>query len=178
MAIPLLALVVGATFFFGFAMTNQQHVKVADRYAAWAAVRRADSSDLNGKFFADRARNVQHHAHDSTDETRRQYAEAVNAFYAPAGPMTAVAVTENWPRGRADRVSAEFPSSVGLWQQFTGAIEHSHHRDGSEWVRGQADLDELLAQEFLVGLDGNLQNIGPAGQRLGTILRNLYRSRW
>ncbi len=39
--IPLLALLISGMFFFGWALRNQQKVKVSDRYAAWRAVHNA-----------------------------------------------------------------------------------------------------------------------------------------
>ena len=43
MCIPLLALLISGMFFFGWAMRNQQKVKVSDRYAVWRAVHNANA---------------------------------------------------------------------------------------------------------------------------------------
>ena len=41
MCIPLLALLITGMFFFGWAMRNQQKVKISDRYAVWRVVHNA-----------------------------------------------------------------------------------------------------------------------------------------
>ncbi len=43
MCIPLLALVIAGTFFFGQVMRNQQRLRVADRYVAWRLVHNRDA---------------------------------------------------------------------------------------------------------------------------------------
>ncbi|MFW6066153.1 MAG: TadE family protein, partial [Planctomycetota bacterium] len=61
MVIPLLALVLGLTFFFGWVMTNQQRVRQASRYAAWRRVVRdsgISTRTLNRTFFGDTAESV------------------------------------------------------------------------------------------------------------------------
>ncbi len=36
--VPLIAIILGLTFFFGWAMRNQQRVIISDRYAVWRLV--------------------------------------------------------------------------------------------------------------------------------------------
>jgi len=48
MCIPLLALIIAATFFFGMVMRNEQQLCVTDRYHAWRTVHNSDASvDMN-----------------------------------------------------------------------------------------------------------------------------------
>ncbi|MHC4983662.1 MAG: TadE family protein, partial [Planctomycetota bacterium] len=61
LCIPLLAFVIMVIFFFGWAMSNQQQVKISGRYAAWGEVRGkglASPQRLNSMFFSKEAGSV------------------------------------------------------------------------------------------------------------------------
>jgi len=179
MAIPLLAMVIALTFFFGFAMTNQQHVKASARYIPWRAVEDGSgvsADELNTMFFHERAESIGAVGGIGPDETLREIVDRASWESAPAGDLLDLCITEHWPHGRSASVSAEFPSSVAAWRRFTGAIRHGHVRDGVEWRRGQVSYLEPIRDQFLMNLDATILGIDDAPLRES--LRRLYLQRW
>ena len=178
MVIPLLATIIGLTFFFGWTMTNQQHVRISSRYAAWRRVRAGESvaaDELNTTFFNDRADGVDRSEGDGPDDTLKELVDAAGEF-ALAYPLVKDTVLDRWPRGRSDRVKASFPSEVALWQMFRGSIEGYHTRDGVEWRRGEVSYLDTIRDLFLYDLDRAVSNVPDATLR--DDLRELYLRRW
>lgn len=178
MVVPLLATIIGLTFFFGWAMANQQHVRVSSRYAAWRQVRAGESvsgDELNEIFFGDRADGVDISAGDGPDDTLKKLADAAGK-YELGYPLVEDAVLNRWPKGRSDLVKADFPSDVALWQRFRGPIEGSHAREGVEWRRGEVSYLDVIRDLFLYDLDRAVSGV-PDGTLRGS-LRGLYLRRW
>ena len=180
MAIPLLASVIGFTFFFGYAMMNQQHVKIADRYSAWRNVYGGASSGgtINNLLFGDKAGQINLTTGVGPDDVLQQYVSQVNSDSAAAGVLARACVIDSWPRGSGTHIGATFPSDVGLYNRFKGAIEHSHIRDGVEWRRGQAASETEIVNEFLVDFDRTLSNVNQPGGALANTFRRLYNTSW
>lgn len=177
MVIPLLALVLGLTFFFGWVMTNQQHVRQAARYTAWRRVVRnsgVGADELNRRFFADSAEQVDISGGRSGEPTLLDYSDALSSFSSPAGDLAEATAVESFPRGRWARVSAEFPTDVGLWRRFSGAMRARHSREGVEWRRGQASVEKAIRELHLGGLEDSLDGIPSPGSTLAERLQNLY----
>jgi len=183
LCIPLLAFVIGLTFFFGWAMSNQQGVKISGRYAVWREVRgggAADPRDLNRKFYSQKAGGVSVDGRQATDETLRDLVDAAGDVSTEAKMLADHLVLDRFPRGVGAEVAAEFPTDVGLWNQLGGgAIRHRHMREGVEWRRGQASCEEVVRDDFLIQLDGALRRLSSTpGAEFGQVLRNLYEYRW
>ena len=184
LVIPLLATIIGLTFFFGWAMTNQQHVKISDWFQAWRGVRKdavASEAQLNAWFFQDRADEEDLRQEGGTGPTgaMEDFVAAVANRTARGGNMARMLAMEDhsdrFPHGKRAFVAAEFPSNIGIYQQFGGAIQNEHTRDGVEWRRGQARCERALRDEFYPALDDIIGNL-PGG--LGEVIRDLYLSRW
>jgi len=181
LVIPLLALIIAITFFFGWSLMNKQHVAVSDRYTAWREVltgSQVTGRNLNVMFFRDRAVDVDIHRGDGPDETLSDLAAAAGYVSAGAETLARETAVERFPLGRAVNVAAEFPTQGGIWRQFTGAIHSTHARDGVQWRRGQASNQRVVAREFLGQVDDALGGIAAPGTKIGQFFRRLYLAGW
>ena len=182
MVIPLLALIIGLTFFFGWTMTNQQHVWVSSRYAAWRQVRPGDAvgnARLNSVFFEDRAADVGIERGLGQAETLAELVAAVGQMGQAAEQHAGMVVWNRCPRGRTATVAAEFPSDVGLWRRFSGAIRGYHARDGRQWRCANGVTCEVeLRDQFLLSLDSMVEQMQSARHGLGERLRRTYLESW
>jgi len=189
MVIPLLAAILGFTFFFGWAMVNQQHVKTADRFQTWRKVRagsRVGAETLNDRIFQghlDENSYAQESGTYST-ETRRTLEELVSWAddESPgAGALAETVVMDRSPRGRWTTVHGHFPSEIGIFQQvenYRGSIKHTHMRDGKEWRWRQIWCEPVIRDEFLFELDSTLRGVPSPGDGLAAMARRLYLIRW
>ena len=182
LCIPLLALVIMVSFFFGWAMSNQQHVKVSGRYAVWRQARGmgvAEPEYINHKFFEDKAGFVAVDSLPGTDQTLQDMVASAGNVSAEAQIFADHLVLGRFPRSMAGVVAAEFPSDFAFWNRFQGTIEHRHAREGVEWRRGQADCEEVVRDDFMAELDAALRDLeaSPAGD-FSQVLRRLYTERW
>jgi hypothetical protein len=181
MVIPLLAIVLGLTFFFGWVMRNQQGVREAARYAAWRRVIRgssADAGDLDRMFLRNAAAPVEVSGARVGEPTLLDYADGVSRFSRAAGDLADATAVDRFPRGYSAHVAAEFPTDVGLWQRFTGPIRARHSREGVEWRRGQASVEQAIRDLHLAGIDQALDGVPSPGNQLAERLRDLYRGPW
>jgi hypothetical protein len=181
LAIPLLAAVIVVTWFFGWAMKNQQKVRTAARHAAWSHQPDGELSAgeyYNERFFNESAENITILGGSGPvgvlDDFSDEVAIQTGAGYALAGELIDRFVPLGWRR----QVSADFPSSVGLWQRFQGAIHGRHLREGVSWRRNQLGYSRLLREQYVDDLDDVLDTVGGAGQGLADMIRRLYRGGW
>ncbi len=180
LAIPLLATVIVLTFFFGFAMVNQQQVKASSRYLAWRAIGRdyrLSGGELSGRFFKGRDVSITVSDDRGPQETLEDLVDKATRKYQPAGALIerCMDMEPPWPRGRRVGISAEFSSSVAAWKRFTGAIRSHHAREGVQWRRGEVSYLEPIRQEFLQSLDKVVSEIEPP---LRASLEQLYVQKW
>ncbi len=180
LAIPLLATVIVATFFFGWAMKSQQRVKIADRFSAWRAVDRGAPSDetLNVVFFEDRTSSVTQGWGAGPSETREDLAAETGAVSRDAGDLAQRLVIDRWPQGVSVRVAAEFVPAMDAWRQFTGPIRDRHTREGREWRRREASNLPELRDQFYSDMDERFENFPAPADRMADLFRQLYLSRW
>jgi len=189
MVIPLLAAILGFTFFFGWAMVNQQHVKVADRYQTWRRVRagsRVGAETLNERIFQGHLDEDSYHQSGGTysSETIKTLQGLVVAADTQSPQASLIAqpmVMERSPRGRWTTVFGRFPSDIGIFQKvenYQGAIKHTHMRDGKEWRWRQIWCEPVLRDQFLSDLDSTLRGVSSPGDGLASMARSLYLSRW
>jgi hypothetical protein len=179
--IPLLALVVVVTFFFGWAMVNQQHVWAVDRYACWRQVRTAavpSDDELNQAFFAGRARGFTTARDEGSDQVEQDFAGDVAAGSAAAGDLARGLVVDRFPKGLGVHAQGEFPTDVTAWQRYTGAIQSRHARSGVEWRWRQASCEAVVADQMLPSLEGALATMRSPAGNMGDFLRSLYRNGW
>ena len=189
MVIPLLASILGFTFFFGWAMVNQQHVKIADRFQTWRKVRagsRVGAVTLNNRIFQGHLDENAYGQNAGTysTETLKTLEELVMAADAQSPDAAALAdtmVMHRSPRGRWTTVHGHFPSEIGIFQQvenYRGSIKHTHMRDGKEWRWRQIWCEPVLRDEFLYELDSTLRGVPSPGDGLAAMARRLYLTRW
>lgn len=197
--VPLLALVLALTFFFGYLMKNQQAIKAADRYATWRDVYNPNPtpSDVNNLLFAGRAVNMQvYQRWDVGDPTPAGYTPgltldewvtASTAVSPEAGSFAQSTIHDRFPHHYGKAVVAEFPSTVGAWQQFNGPVSShqidgdvmlGHAREGVEWRRTQAGISETIREQYLQTLDAVLLGIPSPGDGMAQMIRRLYVNGW
>lgn len=182
MTIPLLGLVLSLTFFFGWELTNKEHLRMSDRWAVWRTVRGADDSNtqmLNDTFFKDKATNVNMNLCDrcGPQNTLQSLVQQAGTVSPGAGQWAQELVIDRFPWACSAQVSAEFPSPSAAWKG-AGAIHSAHTRDGFEWRRNQARCEEALQQDFLSNLDGTLSTVPAPGDTLANVFQRLYLSGW
>lgn len=181
MCIPLLALVVVVTFFFGWAMVNQQHVWAVDRYACWRQVRTGSvpaDDELNQAFFAGRARDFRTARDGGSDRVEQDFAGEVASGSAAAGDLASALVVDRFAKGLGVHAQGEFPTDVTVWQRYTGAIRSRHARSGVEWRWRQARCETVVADQMLSSLEGALTTVPSSASGMGAFLRTLYRHGW
>ena len=178
MILPLIALILGVVWFFGWSMMNQQHVRVSDRYAAWRRVRGGGVRDLNDTFFDQRAINVDVDRRSGQTRTLHDLVSAAGDRGAMTELLAQELVLRRCPRGSGARVEAEFPTEVGLWKRLEGAIASRHVREGVEWRRDEVRCEPVLRDEFLSELNAAVGNLDAPSSEFGRIIRHLYNTRW
>lgn len=179
--VPLIAVVLGLTFFFGWAMRNQQRVIISDRYAVWRRVVAGDAvggGRLDRDFFGGQAAGVAVDYAGGPDGTLVEYVDRAGRRSAAVEALAQRLVLERFPRSHSAEVSAWFPTDVGLWKRFTGAIERRHVREGVEWRNQEAALEPQVRDQFFIPLDSALLSIPAPGTGLGLAFQNLYLRRW
>lgn len=201
MVIPLLAIVIAGTFFFGQLMRNQQRLRVADRYEAWQP-----AGQSNPLLFDGRGENVSIRTGTGPTETLEDlHAQA-------AGESPEASRLADWllltgsqgrfPRGWSRRVDADFPRETAAIERIRNAVtedrgEHvepafgpsryrQHAREGLAWKRRHEDgfcegscpcnPGQAVRHLYFDELDEQTERI--AGTAIGGALRSLYLNGW
>ncbi len=185
MAVPLLALVIMLIFFFGWSLTKQQHVKIADRYVTWRQVANytppqvpAGRDELNVLFFRDRALTVGIAAMGAPDGALEGLVDASGDYSQSAEMFADLLVLRTFPRGRKVSVGAQFRNPVTRWSELGGMIRARHAREGLSWRYPQVGCERALAEQPLSPLDDVLCTLPPPADISGEILRGLYLWGW
>jgi len=186
MCVPLFALIIGLTFFFGWSMRNQQRVKAASRYQAWRRVHPDGRPhwpggrlvSLNEMFFGETAKDpVGTGGGSGPDDSLNELVEATSDYGRQTYDLADALVMKHFPRGARASVSARFPSSLNMWEKFRGSMHQHHIRDGVEWRRGQMSYLEPIKDQFLQELDGHIEEY-IRDEDLKKNLQALYLKRW
>lgn len=183
MVIPLLSLIVVLIFFWGWAMVNQQSVRVSDRYAAWETVGGGGCSNdaINQDFMGNAAANVVFAPSREQSKTSPDFATEAREDGSPASGAVADDLITYAPGEYQDFVSAEFPSTVTFMQRFQGSIKDTYFRDGIEWRWGQLNEVSTIQKLYLTqdgGVDTTLNSIGGQGAPMAQMIRGLYLGGW
>ncbi len=191
MALPLLAMVIVLTFFFGYTMINQQHVIAASRHVAWKAAYTGGQTpsfeELSEGFYENKADSGDVSLGSGPIETQRRLIRYVEEQgNVPATELIEICLDPTWPRGRDAKVRANFTTSIRAWQKLVGPRDHQHVREGLEWLRTppvgpseyyrQASYLEPIRDQFLPALDNAIKEIGDP--QLREALISLYSQRW
>lgn len=182
MIIPMLAMIIGLTFFFGWTMANRLNVRESSRYASWRHVRTEQpvgARKLNDEFFDNRATNIGLRRGLGTEATIEDLIAAAGTFGNLHAAFTDAVIWNCGHQGRTVRVRARFPSDVGLYRRFQGRLSSYHSRDGRQWRR-QDDLtpEEEVRDIFLSDLDNALKGLEAGGSRLAKVMRVTYLNKW
>jgi hypothetical protein len=181
MCIPVLAMVVALTFFFGWGMVNQQQVWVAGRYACWRQVRAgsaATGDELNIDFCAGRASTFTASRDGGTTRAEQDFVDDVAAESAVAGDLAKGLVIDRYPKGLGVDCSGDFPTSNRVWRQFAGSIHGRSARIGVEWRWRQAQCCQEVTDQFLPVLENMLTQMPAPADGMGAFFRTLYRDDW
>jgi hypothetical protein len=180
---PLLALVLGLTFFFGWSMMNKQRVKMAGRYVTWRRVHgwtgeQGEPNSVNEMFFWERGRGIDIRRGSGPDATLEDYVDSVAMVGAEAAILAEDAALDRWPRGRSTRLGAAFATDVGFYQRFEGALWTGCAREGVGWRRGQASYGRSVRELYLRDLDASLEAVAAPGTGLAGEIQHLYTGGW
>ena len=206
MVIPLLAVILGYTFFFGWAMVNQQHVKIVDRFQTWRKVRvrsTVGAKTLNEQIFQGHLDEDTYHQDSEKsvrdDDTFQTFNDLVDwvrdAQDKPEDGEDGLDMVKELlgteeekeeagkaERGRRITVHGKFPSEIGIFQSvedYQGAIKHAHMRDGREWRWRQLRCEEVIKDVFLIDLDDELEDLFNTDSKgLAETAQDLYLKKW
>jgi hypothetical protein len=185
LVLPLIALILGLTMFFGWALVNQQEVKASNRYAAWREVEtrvNVSGADLNALFFQQKASSVGlTEGGGPTDVLQKLVSEVGQGSSTGAQDFAHTMVLDHYPHGQSADVSAQFPTSVALWNNLglTGAIKAGHVRDGSQWPKKEVTQPwAILRDQFYKSQDSVFQSVPAPGNLWGSTMRTLYLAGW
>lgn len=181
LVVPFLAIILGLTFFFGWAYMHRHQVVIANRYAAWQRVENGawpSEEKLNKLFFADRAVDVQVHAMGLERWTARDLLDEVGAESRRTGLYAEELLWDRFPGGHRAHVAAKFSSNRALWEQFQGHIHDSHGREGITWRRDEVNCWTTLRDEFYPDLDAALRAVPDPGAPMAQVIRRLYLVHW
>jgi len=180
LCIPLLALLIAATFFFGWAMRNQQRMRTADRFAGWRAVEASEptAEQLNVMFFAGRGRDIRLFSDSGPLETLEAWAASADEHSDAGGRLVEELLDkELLPRGRSNTIRSRFDTSVAYWRRLADEpIESQHARDGQPWQHGQVSVGQAVGDLYLNELDIKVGTV--AGTDIGTAVQSLYLQGW
>ncbi len=181
-SVPLLAVIIALTFFFGHVRVNQQHVQVAARYSAWVSWHEdslPDSDEALNVIFMDGRSTETNLTMASNDlGTPGDYIESVRKSSRPAGDLAENLIDNYFVRSRRATVDAVFPSPVNLWDAYKGDLHARSSREGLEWLRGSASCEEAVTEQFLPILDSALLSVPSPGDKVALAVRGLYLLQW
>ena len=179
--VPLLALLVGLTFFFGWAVINKHGVLVADRYSAWRRVETGawpSEEQINDVAFNARASTVHLDAEAPITETVDELVSEAASRGQRSQELADQLVVQRFPRGAMATVSASFRSNRAIWERFVGDIRHRHGREGVTWRRDEVNCWNALRDLYYSDLDQSLQGVPAPGDRMAGMIRGLYLTPW
>jgi hypothetical protein len=181
LAIPLLAVVLGLTLFFGWGLMHKQQVIIADRYATWQQVETGSwpgTGKLNETFFRNEASSVDLDGIPAVTETVTDLVAEAGGRSGLAEALADTMLAQRYPGGKRAQVSAKFDSNRALWERHNGTIHHRHGREGITWRRDEVQPWETLRDVYYPELDAGLQRVSPPADGMADMIRGLYLKRW
>lgn len=192
MVIPLIAMVIAATFFFAWGLRNRMGVQMSTRFMSWAIERKVPLPERYGITWHDvimdhllmsrTIRHIYHYRFDryrETGQTPRDLSDYVADYSPEAAPVVDKLVTDRWPLGGGFGISrATFPTPSGIWEKLSGDYEGRYIRDGVEWRCGEAANEQDLTDEFQRDLDEALMAVPDVSMAMAKVFQRLYLSTW
>ncbi|KKM78637.1 hypothetical protein LCGC14_1357950 [marine sediment metagenome] len=183
--LPVLAVILGLTFFVGWAMMRKHQVIVADRYAAWQRVEVGawpTEEKLNEKFFADKALDVSLESMGLKRETAEDLVSEAGSLNRRSESLAEELLLDRFPRGRRAHLTASFPGHQSPWQReklkLIRTIQSRHGREGITWRRDEVNCWGTLRDQFYPELDDALQRVSAPGDGMAHMIRRLYLDHW
>ena len=184
LAVPLLAVVLGLTFFFGWAMMHKHQVLAANRYSAWQRVTTGawpSENRLNDVAFNNRASSVSFSSEAPVDETADDLISEAGNMSPRTQILAEELIDEHYPPGRRAHVSADFNPRQALWQNVMEDmydIHHRHGREGVTWRRDEVSCWSALRNLYYSELDDSLGRVSAPADGMAQMVRGLYLTRW
>ncbi|MDY7009478.1 MAG: TadE family protein [Planctomycetota bacterium] len=184
LAIPLLAIVLGLTFFFGWVMMHKHQVLVANRYSAWQRVDTGawpGEDRLNSVAFTNRASDVVLSSEAPVGETADELISRAGNMSPRTELLAEELITEQYPPGWRAHVSADFNPRQALWQNVMGGmydIHHRHGREGVTWRRDEVSCWSVLRNQYYSELDDSLGRVSSPADEMAQMIRELYLTGW
>jgi len=179
--VVLFGFILTLTYFFGWAMKNQQNVRLSARYKTWREVHTSQPVDavrLNALSLDGIADDIALDTYTWPDLSRNDYVDAAGQVSGPAERLAGEIILGRFPGIRRCDVAARFPTDVGAWEQYAGSIRSAHARQGVEWRRGQAGAATVLRSEYFGSLEDATGNIQAPGRNFAGMVQRLYHSGW
>ncbi len=180
--VPVLGVILGLTFFFGWALMHKHQVLIADRYAAWKRIETGSwptEEELNEIAFANRATDVQiGGSQHELRETAEDLVGEVGSRHEMARALADELTVNRFPAGRRAHVAASFDANQALWEKFTGHIRHRHAREGVTWRRDEVNCWSVLRDQYYDDFDQDMQRIRAPGNGMAQMIRRLYLRHW
>ncbi len=188
--IPLLALVVAATYFFGWTMRNQQRMVTASRYHAWRNYhglhnyRGEDISHeysvgswedfMDAVFFNRRTSSLTIRGSGRALETPGRWADHAQSFSADAGHLASELTAGRSDVEAGGHITADFQATYQLWETLgPGEMQAEHTREDDAWPRGKISLVNVVNDIYLRELDDAISTLYLYGN-----IQFLYREGW
>jgi len=181
LAIPLLAGVLVLIWWVGWAMNNQQRVRSAANYEAWRGVHGGEVTGIETVEFASRG-VVRDVVRDGGPwGTRDEVVELAAVVGQDAAELADRGPRNRFPAGWMVTMTAEFPTSVSLWnrvQNSQGDMRVRTGRDGVTWRRGEAFMRTPIVEMYISELETRMESVPEPGDAMAQMVRNLYRGGW
>jgi hypothetical protein len=183
LALPFLAGLISAIFFFGWAMRSQQQARIAARHGTWARLdgdRIPGEMDLAGACFTSEGTGVE----DAYVWTSGEAEETFLSFAGRQGDRAAALLEAclGPPIFEPDllgRFACRVPPASEGWRWVDGGpIRTSFRRAGRTWDRAHAGLEPAWMETYLAALDAEYAAAAPGAPQLTDTLRSLYARRW
>jgi hypothetical protein len=186
-SIPLLVLLVGAIFFFGFYMRNRLGTWSSSRWAADQRVEHLQSfgpestglDELNLYFFNEEAGTLEVEGHGDVHDLYETFIEKADQRSPEAGD-TAEEFIDRAPHGKRTRVFSDVPADSGLFNRIANdGVWGRHINPGLPWRRSQAAMTATVIELYLRDFDDTLEAAKATGRsEMLEMIQNLYDNPW
>jgi len=184
LAIPMLAGLLLLIWWAGWMMNHQMRVRAAANYEAWRGAYGGDAESVEKIEFASKGtvRERQHVGGTGrTWETRNEFVALAAGVSAQAAELADRGPRQMFPRGHWVTLSADFPTTVGLWnsmQRSLGDLQGRAGREGLTWRRSEASMRTPVVEMYLSELETLMEGVPEPGDDMAKMVRELYRWGW
>ncbi|NQU75754.1 MAG: hypothetical protein HQ546_05510 [Planctomycetes bacterium] len=180
LVLPILASILAIILFLGWFMARKQRVEVANSYIVWRHFAGEETSNeaVNEKLLNRAAKLVDQRHSDGPTDAIDQWQAAADEVGPGAGDLAGELFYHRWPLGRQTRLEATYPPVLPIGEKFGSKLSFRYGLDGPEWVRGEAQHWEALADLYYNDYDSMLGGIADGGNTLAETLRDIHHANW